>query len=205
MTTGKTAAITAAAAAIATRIQAADAATPGTRINHSVCKWCYGKIPLEDLCVAGKEMGLKSIELLMPSDFPTLEKHGLTCAMVTFPTGTMKDGTKVGRHRKGLQPPRAPRHTGGRLRTAPQGRRQGGRQTSHLFLRQPRGHERRGGPGTLRRRPQAPAAARGEARRHPRDGTAQLQGEPQGLHVRPQCLGRGALQENRQRKLQAAL
>ncbi|MEO5804513.1 MAG: hydroxypyruvate isomerase, partial [Verrucomicrobiota bacterium] len=25
------------------------------RVNHSVCKWCYPKIELEDLCKAGKE------------------------------------------------------------------------------------------------------------------------------------------------------
>ncbi len=40
---------------------------------------------LEDLCQAGKEMGLASVELLNPSDFPTLRKHGLTCAMVSNP------------------------------------------------------------------------------------------------------------------------
>ncbi len=96
MSTGKTAAIAAAAASLSTRLGAADAAAPGTRINHSVCKWCYANIPLDDLCVAGKEIGLKSIELLMPSDFPTLEKHGLTCAMVTFPTTTTAAGVKVG-------------------------------------------------------------------------------------------------------------
>jgi len=95
-TTGKTAAITAVAASLATRLGAADAAAPGTRINHSVCKWCYGSIPLEDLCIAGKEMGLKSIELLMPTDFPTLQKHGLTCAMIAAPSGTTASGVKVG-------------------------------------------------------------------------------------------------------------
>jgi hydroxypyruvate isomerase len=96
MNTGKTVAITAAAASLASRLNAADAAVPGTRINHSVCKWCYDKIPLEGLCVAGKGMGLKSIELLMPEDFPTLEKHGLTSAMVSFPTATTAAGVKVG-------------------------------------------------------------------------------------------------------------
>ncbi len=50
-------------------------------INHSVCKWCYGKIPLEDLCKAAKAIGLKSIELLGPDQWPTLKKYGLTCAI----------------------------------------------------------------------------------------------------------------------------
>lgn len=96
MTSGKTAAITAVAASLATRLGAADAAAPGSRINHSVCKWCYNNIPLDDLCTAGKEFGLQSVELLMPGDFATLKKHGMTCAMVSFPGGTTDKGVKVG-------------------------------------------------------------------------------------------------------------
>jgi len=55
-------------------------------INHSVCRWCYGKIKLDDLCAAGKDMGLVAIDLLNPSDFPTLKKYGLVCSMVFNPT-----------------------------------------------------------------------------------------------------------------------
>jgi len=75
------------ASSLANRLFAADAAAPGTkgRINHSVCKWCYPKIALDDLCQAGKEFGLRSVELLNPSDFPTLKKHDLQCAMVSNP------------------------------------------------------------------------------------------------------------------------
>lgn len=51
------------------------------RINHSVCRWCYNDIPLEDLCEAANKMGLTSIELLGPKEWPILKKHGLTCAM----------------------------------------------------------------------------------------------------------------------------
>mgnify|MGYP003672644205 CR=1 FL=1 len=50
-------------------------------INHSVCKWCYGKIPLEDFAKDCKSIGIKSIELLGPEDWPTLKKYGLTCAL----------------------------------------------------------------------------------------------------------------------------
>ncbi len=53
------------------------------RIHQSVCRWCYGKISLEDLCVAAKRMGLVGIDLLNPSDFPTLKKHGLICTMTS--------------------------------------------------------------------------------------------------------------------------
>ncbi len=50
-------------------------------VNHSVCKWCYPKISLDDLCKSAKEMGLSSIELQGPEEWPTIKKYGLTCAM----------------------------------------------------------------------------------------------------------------------------
>jgi hydroxypyruvate isomerase len=84
---GSTAVVAATAASLQQRLSAAESgAGLKGRVNHSVCKWCYPKVSLEDLCVAGKEMGLTSIELLQPSDFPTLKKHGLACAMVSNPT-----------------------------------------------------------------------------------------------------------------------
>ena len=79
--------VAATASSLAQRLFAAEVAAPGMkgRINHSVCKWCYPRINLEDLCTAGKEFGLQSVELLNPPDFPTLRKHGMTCAMVSNP------------------------------------------------------------------------------------------------------------------------
>jgi hydroxypyruvate isomerase len=90
MTTANNSAITAAAASLAGRLDA------GSRINHSVCKWCYDDIPLDVLCIAGKEIGLQSIELLMPGDLFALRKHSLECAMVSFPTGETPQGVTVG-------------------------------------------------------------------------------------------------------------
>ena len=52
------------------------------RINQSVCKWCYGKISLDDLCAFGAKIGLKSVELLGGKDLEIPKKHGLTCAVV---------------------------------------------------------------------------------------------------------------------------
>jgi len=51
------------------------------KINHSVCRWCYDKIPLDDLCKAAKGIGLTSIELVGPEEWPTLKKYGLTSAL----------------------------------------------------------------------------------------------------------------------------
>ncbi len=80
------AAVATAAASLSTRVAAAEQALDSTikgRVNHSVCKWCYSKIPLEDLCKAAKGIGLQSIELLAPPDWPTLRKYDLTCAMAS--------------------------------------------------------------------------------------------------------------------------
>jgi hydroxypyruvate isomerase len=72
----------------------AQTAAPGLKgkINHSVCKWCYGGIPLEEFCVAVKEMGIKAIDLLDVKDFPTMKKHGLVCSMVSGVPGGITEG-----------------------------------------------------------------------------------------------------------------
>jgi hydroxypyruvate isomerase len=50
-------------------------------INHSVCQWCYNDIPLEQLCAAARDMGIKSIDLLGPDQWKVAAKYNLTCAM----------------------------------------------------------------------------------------------------------------------------
>lgn len=90
------AAITAAAAGLHHRLEAQDKVTGlKGRINHSACKWCYEKIPFEDLCRAGQEMGLTSIDLVDPPDFAVMKKFGLTTAMVSFPSLEVA-GKKIG-------------------------------------------------------------------------------------------------------------
>jgi hydroxypyruvate isomerase len=51
------------------------------RINHSVCKSCLPRTSLDDLCKAAKSIGIGSIDLMPPPNWPTLKKYGLTCAM----------------------------------------------------------------------------------------------------------------------------
>lgn len=73
------------------------AAMPTTdSFRHSACKWCYPKISLDDLSRDAKDLGLESIELVNPEDFPTLKKYGLVCAMVNFPSGKTPQGVTVG-------------------------------------------------------------------------------------------------------------
>jgi hydroxypyruvate isomerase len=65
-------------------------------IQHSVCRWCYNSTPLDELCIAAREIGISSVELVMPQDLPVLEQYGLTCAMISFPLGITPAGTQVG-------------------------------------------------------------------------------------------------------------
>jgi hydroxypyruvate isomerase len=53
------------------------------RIRHSVCRWCYGGMSLEDLCRHAKEMGISSVELLGPEEWAVAARHGLACAVAT--------------------------------------------------------------------------------------------------------------------------
>ena len=62
-------------------------------IHHSVCRWCYGKIPLEELCQACQKIGIASIELVGPEEWPTLKKYGLTCAMSREAWGSPRGST----------------------------------------------------------------------------------------------------------------
>lgn len=51
------------------------------RIKQSVCKWCYGNQPLDSFAAYCASIGIKSIELVEPHEWPILKKHGLICAM----------------------------------------------------------------------------------------------------------------------------
>ena len=56
---------------------------PGLKnnINHSVCRWTYNFLSLEELCVTGKEIGLKAIDLVGPKEWQVLKDHGLHSSM----------------------------------------------------------------------------------------------------------------------------
>ncbi len=52
-------------------------------INHSVCRWIFNELPIEDLCVLVKKIGFSAIDLVEPSDFPVLKKYGIDSSMCT--------------------------------------------------------------------------------------------------------------------------
>jgi sugar phosphate isomerase/epimerase len=61
------------------------------RLRQSVCRATFSKIPLEEFCVACKEIGIESIELLEPVDYPIVQKYGLECAVGRFTSDKLPD------------------------------------------------------------------------------------------------------------------
>jgi len=54
---------------------------PKGRIKQSACRWCYRKVPLDQLAQHCTSIGVGSVELVGPDDWSVLKKHGLICAM----------------------------------------------------------------------------------------------------------------------------
>jgi hydroxypyruvate isomerase len=51
-------------------------------IRHSIVQWCFADYwNLDQLCQQAKKLGCTSVELVAPEDWPTLKRHGLTCAI----------------------------------------------------------------------------------------------------------------------------
>src|ERR1043166_9201802 len=50
-------------------------------INHSVCRWTYNFLSVEELCLAVKKIGFSAIDLVGPKDWPTLKAHGIFSSM----------------------------------------------------------------------------------------------------------------------------
>ena len=50
-------------------------------INHSVCRWCYNKIPMEDFLKNLNELGIKAMDLTGPEDWPLMKKYNIHASM----------------------------------------------------------------------------------------------------------------------------
>ena len=50
-------------------------------INHSVSRWTFGYLTLDELCEAVKQIGFSAIDLLRPEEWPTVQKHGIYSSM----------------------------------------------------------------------------------------------------------------------------
>lgn len=72
-------------------------------INHSVCRWCFNDIPLEEFSAECVKMGIKAIDLLRPSEWETIKKHGLECSMGTEEFAIIEHGFNDPANHKDLQ------------------------------------------------------------------------------------------------------
>jgi hydroxypyruvate isomerase len=51
------------------------------KIKQSVSRWCYEKIPLDELCAYAAQIGLTGVDLLKPDEYEVPKRHGLVCTM----------------------------------------------------------------------------------------------------------------------------
>jgi hydroxypyruvate isomerase len=71
------------------------------RIRQSVSRWCYEKIPLDELCEKGAAMGLKAIDLLNEDEWEAPRRYGLVCSMGYGGGGEIRSGmNRVENHAK---------------------------------------------------------------------------------------------------------
>lgn len=61
-------------------------------INHAVCKWTYGFLSLEELCILSKKIGIKAIDLVGPKEWDILKKHGIDSSMCNGAEINLVDG-----------------------------------------------------------------------------------------------------------------
>ena len=50
-------------------------------IRHSVCRWTYGDLSLDEVCIFAKQIGLSAIDLIGPKEWDILKKHDLDSSM----------------------------------------------------------------------------------------------------------------------------
>jgi hydroxypyruvate isomerase len=59
--------------------------------RQSVARWCFARMPLDELCREAKRIGLHAIDLLSENEWDLPRQHGLACAVANGP-GPIADG-----------------------------------------------------------------------------------------------------------------
>ncbi len=82
---------TSAAATVGLIAGKTNAATPSAKenemtelkgnINHSACRWCYNKIPMEEFLKNLNDLGVKAMDLTGPEDWPLMKKYDIHASM----------------------------------------------------------------------------------------------------------------------------
>src|SRR5687768_1855870 len=73
-----------AAALVGASVAPAQAVDAGRRVaafKHSVCRWPFRQLTVEELARMARDLGLDSLELLERDEWPIAKRYGLSCAM----------------------------------------------------------------------------------------------------------------------------
>lgn len=61
-------------------------------VRHSVCRWTFGDMPLDELCRSVKDIGFAAIDLVGPADWAVLKEHGVDSSMCNGAEISLEDG-----------------------------------------------------------------------------------------------------------------
>ena len=61
-------------------------------VNHSVSRWTYGDLSIDELCQVVKTLGFNAIDLVGPSDWHTLKRYGVDSSMCNGAELNLEDG-----------------------------------------------------------------------------------------------------------------
>ena len=61
-------------------------------IKHSVCRWTYGNLSLDELCRVVKEIGFSAIDLVGPDEWEILKEHGVDSSMCNGAEISLEEG-----------------------------------------------------------------------------------------------------------------
>ncbi len=79
-------------AGFATTAMAQTAPALKGNINHSVARWTFKDLSIQELCATAQRIGLKAIDLCGPDDWPALKSAGLDSSMCNGAEISLEDG-----------------------------------------------------------------------------------------------------------------
>jgi hydroxypyruvate isomerase len=83
-----------------TTVSSISSASPSTEVDfkmkgniqHSVCRWTYNFLKIEELCSVVKKIGFSAIDLVGPKDWPVLKQFGIFSSMCNGAEINLVDG-----------------------------------------------------------------------------------------------------------------
>jgi hydroxypyruvate isomerase len=67
-------------------------------INHSVCRWTYNMLSLEELCEVVKSLGVAAIDLVGPGEWHILKQEGIDSSMCNGAEISLEEGWADAKH-----------------------------------------------------------------------------------------------------------